>query len=247
VSVQAGPQRVSLYDQWNHDLLRECDLVITVSEPLQEWLGNYVDEQRIYLVPNGVPQRWVEADVSPVARRQLTPRPERSIAGFVGSLFEWLDQDLLIAAARTLPMVEFVLVGPQRRGVKVDQLQKMENVHIYPPVSFEEVPRYIKAMDVCLIPFKKDQISEAADPLKVYEYCALGKPVISTVGFRSGVAEVPAHVAEGATDFVSAIIAAVAEEDPEKQNARKVFARQHTWDVRADAFVNVLGDAYSRF
>jgi hypothetical protein len=246
ISVQAGPQRLDFYQQWNHDLLRESDLVTAVSEPLQDWLRGHFDPQRIYLVPNGVFSWWIDTEVTPLARRRLTPHPERCIAGFTGSLFEWLDQDLLVAAAKALPQVEFVLIGPQRRDVKVDRLQALENVHIHRPVPYEQVPRYIQAMDVCLIPRKKEEISEAADSLKVYEYCALGKPVVSTIHFRSGASNVPIVVAADATDFVSAIGSAVAGESSQKQAVRKAFARQHTWDVRADAFISAMEDAYAR-
>lgn len=237
LSVQAGPGRARLFAKWDVDLLGQCDLVATVSRPLLRHLEAQFTRGPIFLIPNGVQANWLDAPTKPVARASLTPRPERPLAGFLGSLYEWIDVELLIEAARARPGIEFVLVGPQRRGVKIDELLALPNVHWRPPVPFEQVPRVVRAFDVCLIPFKRDIIAEFADPLKLYEYCALGRPVVTTVEFQAEGPPPPAVVAPDAARFAAAVEAAAHGDSPQHQRDRVDFARRHTWEQRAEAFV----------
>lgn len=236
VDVQAGPGRIELFTRWDAELLAHCDVVTTVSEPLRRDLATRVPADRLALVPNGVCAEWLGRRVAPLERRQLTPHPQRPIAGFLGALFEWVDVDLIAAAARRLPDVEFAIVGPTRRGVSMAALAGLANVHCHPAVPFARVPEVIAAFDVSLIPFKRDLIAEFADPLKVYEYCALGRPVVSTVLFNAGGPEPPVSVAVGAEAFAEAIRRAL-REDSETQRAERIsFARRHTWEIRAEEF-----------
>ncbi|MBN1346934.1 MAG: glycosyltransferase [Phycisphaerae bacterium] len=232
VQVQAGPKGGSVFTEWDDQLLRCSDLVTAVSEPVLRDVSARFDPERVFLIPNGVPGEWVGALPRPVARDRLTDRPGRTIAGFLGSLFEWIDLDLLANAARTLPDVEFVLVGPTRRGVRLQALQALDNVKLLPPVPFADVPKVIQAFDVCLIPFRQDAIAEYADPLKVYEYCALGKPVISTVAFGVHGHPAPITVAQDAEAFAAAIRDAFEADSAEAKEQRIAFAADHTWHKR---------------
>jgi teichuronic acid biosynthesis glycosyltransferase TuaH len=237
IQVQAGPGRLGIFREWDEALLGTSDVVTTVSEPLRNHLAARFAPDRIFLVPNGVLHEWIDSPAPPVAREMLARRPERTIAGFLGSLFEWIDFGLLEKVARNLPQVEFVLVGPTRRGVRLDALAGMDNVRRLPPVPFSDVPKVIKAFDVCLIPFCRDVVAECADPLKVYEYCALGKPVVSTVEFKAHGRPAPVAVAGTAADFAAAVEGAVARDSAERRAERIAFARRHTWEQRADAFI----------
>lgn len=106
------------------------------------------------------------------------PRPR---AGLVGTLDDRLDVTLLTECARALPNVTFVLVGPIRRHrVDLNPLRALPNVHILPPCPHTEVPAIVAALDVCLIPYRLNQYTEALSPIKLYECLALGKPIVST-------------------------------------------------------------------
>jgi glycosyltransferase involved in cell wall biosynthesis len=241
IDVQAGPRRAELFRTWDAELLRISDVVCTVSEPLRRHLAGCCPAERLHLVPNGVCEEWLDAQVLPIDRRSLTPRPQAPIAGFLGALFEWVDLELIVETARRLPEVEFVIVGPTRRGVRVDRLHDVPNVRCHGAVPFDRVPATIAAFDVCLVPFKRDLISEYADPLKVYEYCALGKPVVSTVLFNAGGAEPPIAVATTAEAFAAAVSEAL-QDTPAERDRRIAFARRHTWGARARQFAQILAD-----
>jgi glycosyltransferase involved in cell wall biosynthesis len=246
IRVQAGPRGAEVFNDWDDALLRMSDVVTTVAEPLREHLVTRVDADRVFMVPNGVPSEWVDASFEAVSRESLGVGPDRPIAGFLGSLYEWIDLDLLAGAARALPEVEFILVGPTRRSVRLDTLEGIPNLRRLGPVPFSEVPRLIKAFDVCLIPFRRDVIAECANPLKVYEYCALGKPVVSTVGYDAGGKPSPITVAPTAAEFAAAVGRAAREDTPQEQARRIAFAREHTWERRGEDFIAAVESACAR-
>jgi glycosyltransferase involved in cell wall biosynthesis len=106
------------------------------------------------------------------------------IIGYVGVLREWVDLEPVFMALRDLDVeINMVVVGKEGRFDENVALAKncgvSDSVTFTGMVPYSQVPKYISAMDVCLIPFKDNAISEGALPLKLFEYMACEKPVIS--------------------------------------------------------------------
>ncbi len=238
IQVMAGAAPLEEFQAWDRALLERSDFVTTVSEPLRVHVEPIVGSERIHMLPNGVRSEWVDSPVEPVPRENLSPRPDRPLVGFLGALFEWIDVDLLAATAREMPDTEFVFVGPTRLGVSVSALKALPNADCLLPVPFSVVPSVIQAFDICLIPFRRDRIAECADPLKVYEYCSQGKPVVSTVGFCIHEERAPITVATTTQDTVRAIRTLLEKDRPDARRERIEFARRHTWERRADDLVH---------
>lgn len=150
-------------------LLRESDVVFATAEALVE-KAKRVRGGEVYYVPNGVDAARFGARVEPAGelRRVL----------YVGAIYEWLDEDLLVAVAAGRPDLEFRIVGPVRRPLP--RLEKMANVSIPGPVAAAEVPAEIAAAQLCVIPFRPGPLTEATDPLKLYEALIAGRPVLAT-------------------------------------------------------------------
>jgi glycosyltransferase involved in cell wall biosynthesis len=113
------------------------------------------------------------------AWRQRYPGP---IVGYLGAFEYFVDMDPVLSAAARLPEVTFLLVGGGRDLESVRRLARqasLENVVLPGPVSHRIGLDYVAAMDVCLIPFKRGPVADGACPLKLFEYAALRKPVIS--------------------------------------------------------------------
>jgi glycosyltransferase involved in cell wall biosynthesis len=104
----------------------------------------------------------------------------------------------------------------------------------------EQLPAYLMAFDVCLVPFKPGPLSAAVDPIKVYEYLAGGKPVVAAnlpeVQGRPGVWHT-----QGKQEFVKAIEEAL--DCPPDSEALRAYARQNTWRQRAEQLLQGLGFA----
>ena len=105
------------------------------------------------------------------------------IVGYLGAFEYFVDFDMVLAAARSCKEVTFLLVGAGRELATVRKRVAQEgltNVFLPGPVPHQLAFNYIAAMDVCLIPFRRSAVGEAACPLKLFEYAGSKKPVIST-------------------------------------------------------------------
>ena len=158
------------------------------------------------------------------------PRPR---VGYVGAIDERaFDAPLVAAAARLRPDWSFVLVGRSTPAAKHD-LAGLPNVHLFGPVDYSRVPSFYRAFDVCLIPYRTDGRAGYVQPKKLYEYLAVGKPVVSTLLPALGASDGPHRAAGTPADCTRAIEAALAETgSPELADARRAAASANTWDER---------------
>ena len=105
----------------------------------------------------------------------------KPIAGYYGALARWFDYELLRETARLRPDWSFVLIGPDHDGsLARSKLDRLPNVHWLGPRPYLALPGYLHRFDVATIPFAINDITLATSPLKLYEYFAAGRPVIST-------------------------------------------------------------------
>jgi glycosyltransferase involved in cell wall biosynthesis len=155
--------------QGEAELLRRADVVFATAEALVE-KARRVRDGEVHYVPNGVDSARFGAEFEP-------PGPLRRVL-YVGAIYEWLDEDLIVAVAGERPDLEFRIVGPLRRPLP--RLERMANVSIPGPVAAEEVPKEIAAAQLCMIPFRPGPLTEATDPLKLYESLIAGRPVLAT-------------------------------------------------------------------
>ncbi|MEO6928095.1 MAG: polysaccharide pyruvyl transferase family protein [Casimicrobiaceae bacterium] len=105
----------------------------------------------------------------------------KPIVGYFGALANWFDFDLLATVAKHRPDLEFVLIGPDYDATPdAVNWQSRPNVHRLGIVPYEDLPRWACWFDVGMIPFKVNAITESTSPLKLFEYMALGLPVVAT-------------------------------------------------------------------
>jgi len=155
----------------------------------------------------------------------------RPVVGYFGAIAGWTDLDLVREAARRRPQYTFVLLG-QNHDQDLAKLAAMENVRILGQRPYQEMPAYLREFDVCLIPLRLSGITGAADPVKLYEYFSLGKPVVATAMRELAAFGDLLYLAGGREDFIRRIDEAVAERDPQIRQRRIDFARANTWAAR---------------
>ena len=228
VSVHCRKAHEPAMRRWEKLLLRQCNNIFIIRDTLKNEIKN-TNAENISLIPNGVPAYWLETKVSGLSQ---TGRPQ---IGFVGSIYEWIDQELVCSVAQACPEMDFVLVGPTRKEVPVCSMQNMANITLKPPLTFDQVPNCMQSFDVCIIPFKQDVVSNCADPLKLYEYLALGKPVVSSVCFNS---DAPVYVGQSLGEFIAHIKTALNEPDHSKKY--REFASKYTWQKQARKVIETL-------
>src|SRR5207253_6580127 len=102
----------------------------------------------------------------------------RPVIGFFGLLAEWIDLELLAAIARRRPHWTLLLLG--KATVDTGALRALPNVRLLGQKPYAALRAYCRAFDVGLIPFRIDELTVKANPLKLREYLAAGLPVVST-------------------------------------------------------------------
>lgn len=130
-----------------------------------------VHASRITLVHNACKDGLPKVKVSPL-------RSIRPVIGYVGTLGGWFDWEIVLRLAYARPNCVFRLIGPL---FSKPLLALPPNVEIRPPLEHALALQAMRDFDVGLIPFKCNRLTASVDPIKYYEYRALGLPVISTV------------------------------------------------------------------
>ncbi len=160
-----------------HEILcREADHVFASAKALEDDCRQFTD--RVSYLPHGVQWEHFRTAVT-----ELPPHPADlptggAIAGFIGMLDTWVDQELLVAVARRIAPAHLVLIGAAR--VPVDRLLAEPNIHLLGRKAFAELPAYAAAFDVALIPFEVNELTVAVNPIKLREYLSAGLPVVTT-------------------------------------------------------------------
>jgi glycosyltransferase involved in cell wall biosynthesis len=155
--------------------------------------------------------------------------------GFVGTIDPlWVNLQLLDQLARLRPEWSVVLIGPLSK--QISQRDLPPRLVYLGPRPYSALPGYLKGLEVCLIPFRDNSISRSASPLKLYEYLAAGREVVTTPVPDPGPLAPYVRVAEGGLGFVRVIEEVLPGVGDPKASWRRVEAvREHSWDRRAES------------
>jgi glycosyltransferase involved in cell wall biosynthesis/predicted nucleic acid-binding Zn-ribbon protein len=221
--------------------LREADALAYVARRLAPLMAER--EDAIYL-PNGVEfEHFADESVAipddPDLRKALSRGTP--VAGYYGALAEWFDYSLLERLARARPDWTFVLIGPDYDGSLRDRpVLRLSNVFWLGPRKYPTLPGYLRAFDVATIPFVINDITLATSPLKLYEYFAGGKPVV-TSAMPECVAYPQVIAAETAEEWSAALDRAMRQSrDADFVGALRDLARENSWMTRARAAIEAL-------
>ncbi|WP_127590124.1 glycosyltransferase [Paenibacillus lautus] len=216
-------------------LLREAELVVTTSQHLYDWAAKY--NPATVLIRNAV-----NSDYFSKPPDEVLPELEsihQPIIGYYGAISDWFDIQLVESLARSRPEWTFVLIG-HTFGCDTSGIEELSNVLLLGEKPYRELPAYLHRFQVALIPFKKNELTQATNPVKLYEYLAAGKPVISTeLPEVRTVAGNIVTIANTEVQFEEAIEAALLESENSAIEQRQQFAELNNWGQRYEAL-----DAY---
>lgn len=217
-----------------HEMTRRVDHVVVTSRGLADEARAHGARSVLYL-PNGVDtERFAPGPLAPPAEYAGIPSPR---AVYVGAIEAWFDVELVRAAARALPRIAFVLVGPP--GTDLAALRGLDNVHLLGARPYEEVPRYLVNADVGIIPFRSNALTRFVNPIKLYEYLACGLPVVAVASEELEQLASPARLCRSEAEFVREVSEAT--EHPVDRQPLVAFARRADWRRRAARLVEVIG------
>ena len=100
--------------------------------------------------------------------------------GYIGTISGWVQVDLIFQVAKERKDIDFYFIGPIEAGLNIDMEKRPDNVIFTGTQPYYEIPTILKQLDVTIMPFEKSKLIESVNPVKIYEYLSLGKPVIAT-------------------------------------------------------------------
>jgi glycosyltransferase involved in cell wall biosynthesis len=218
--------------QMEKELFARADVSLVSARELYQRKKDF--SPRLAVVPNGADVEHFSSALKPglAVPPELAQLP-RPIIGYIGAVSPWLDQEMLAEAARAHPEWSFVLIGPVDTGVSL--LSSLPNVLLPGRRPYSELPAYLGCFDIAVIPVRINSLTTGVNPVKLYEYLAAGRPVVSSDlpevrAFRPQVA-----IAKSSTEFVSRLEEELAADSPGKRAERLLIAGQHSWKARAEA------------
>ncbi|MCX6999894.1 MAG: glycosyltransferase [Candidatus Sumerlaeota bacterium] len=209
-------------------LLTAADIVFTGTHTLYEEKRNL--RRDATFVPCGVD---FEKFYKPEGSSPL-PEPDdirtlpKPLIGYIGTLSERIDTDIIAGLAMRLPRASIVLIGPVHRGL--DDLPHLPNIHYLGLKRHDDLPAYLHYFKVALLPFKLTKAAKAINPVKTLEYLAAGCLVVSTaipdvVRFYSGVVE----IASSREDFIEKTVRLIEGNEAWRVKRGIELARHASW------------------
>jgi hypothetical protein len=210
-------------------LTRRADLVFVASDTLLE-------KKRALNPHTHVSPHGVDYDHFVKAQDPALPIPEdaaglpRPVIGFFGLIERWIELDLVKYLAEQRPHWSFLMIG--RIAVPEAEVPRLPNIHFIGRRPYETLPAYGKAFTVAIIPYHLTQQVLHSNPIKLREYLAMGRPIVSVSApeidkFADWVA-----IARTREEYLAKLDAAVANGLPPEQAKRQTdFASTMTWDA----------------
>ncbi len=238
-SAFSGVPREQL-QRMEHDLVKRAAVVFTSSEELCR--ERQAVNPRTFFVSHAV-------DVSHFSRA-LDPRtvvPEdlqrlpRPVIGFFGLIQDWVDLPLIREVALARPDWSLVLLG--RVATDLSPLKGLPNVHLLGQKPYELLPDYCKGFDVGIIPFKRNELTRKANPLKLREYLAAGLPVVSTDLPEVRKYRDLVRIAYDLIGFVKEIDQSLTERGSSFAVARTDAMKPESWEARVEELSTLITSA----
>jgi glycosyltransferase involved in cell wall biosynthesis len=196
-----------------------------------------------HLVPNAADyEHFARAADRALASPEVAGLP-RPVLGFAGNfLASKVDFELLEGVARTLPSWTLLLIGPPapETASAIQRLARQRNVHWLGEKPYAELPRYVAAFDVGLIPYVSNAYTRSCFPLKTYEYLAARKPVVASGLPELANMEPDVVLADDAASFISAVVVTAGRNTEADRLRRRAVAARNTWDKKTERLLELV-------
>lgn len=157
--------------------------VVTTATKLYEETVRIRGDKRAALVTNGVEFDHfsdIKCDKVPDEIKEIV-ESDKKVIGYFGALAKWFDYELIEKLSKEFTEYEIILIGiDYDKSLGKSGILDLPNVHYLGTRNYTELPTYAKFFDVATIPFVINDITEATSPVKLFEYMALGKPIVTT-------------------------------------------------------------------
>ena len=223
--------------QYDQKLKATADLTVFVNKMLYDEESSQC-RRAIYL-DHGVDfDMFASAEGSKNKPREMHDI-KRPIVGFFGGIDEHTsDIELVKKVTHLLPEMNFVFVG--KASVDCNGLFSKKNVWMLGQKPYEQIPHYGKCFDVAIMPWKQNRWIQACNPIKLKEYLALGKPIVSTPFVELQQYRDVVYEANTPREFAECIKKALAEDNVQRVAARREKVEHASWESKAQLVLEEL-------
>ena len=225
---------------YDNELKKQADLTLFVSYELFKFEKKhckkalYLDHGVDYdLFANADSLQKIPEDIQSI---------KKPIIGYFGAISgaNTVDIELIEKLADSLPNMSFALIGKAASDYK--DLRAKPNVWMLGQKPYEQIPNYGRCFDVAIMPWRQNHWVEACNPIKLKEYLALGKPIVSTPFTELNKYLDVTYQAKNPEDFVNCIIQAIHEDDGHKTMLRRKKVQPFSWESKAEMVIKELAD-----
>lgn len=244
----------SILKRFEKKILRESDIVVTVSEVLKKELIEFgVNQEKIMVLPNGVdPTFFINDSEKGGEIREKYHIPEnKNVVGFAGTFGNWHGIDELTDAIVQLKEdnFEFLLMGDGMMRKRMEEtLKNREDVHFLGKVPFEQMPAHLSACDILIISNSwnpNDNRPFFGSPTKLFEYMSMSKAIVASDLMQIGQILENGKTAvlfpTGNTRAMADAVRYLGENQELRtqlgEMARKVVSEKYTWERNASKVI----------
>jgi len=221
------------------ELFRKADLVVVSAEKLYESKLKF--NPNTFIIRHGVdfPHFRTALDEATTIPAEIKDLP-KPVIGFHGLLADWVDYELIKKTAAHFSGGSIVLIGKIAVDAekKIKILDNISNIHFLGRKPYSELPAYCKGFDVALNPFAINELTLAANPLKVREYLAAGLEVVSTDIPEVRILDY-CRIGKTPDDFIFQIQDALLHPKPKTEISDSV--KSESWEARIDDLREIIG------
>jgi glycosyltransferase involved in cell wall biosynthesis len=218
-----------------------ADIVLTVNDHIREKYENI--NSNIHVIRNATNyDNFDRNEYKSIDVFEKMKNSKKPVIGYSGlANMSRIDSDLLDFLLEQRPDWQFVFIGPAKPDF-IKRYSHYRNVHFFPPVNYQELPDYIHYFDVAIVPFKINDHTKGNDLLKLHDYLAMGKPVVSTdIGGADDLRDV-IRIAGGPSDFRDAIEESLHNDTQQNVSKRKNVALTNSWHIRIKELEELIRD-----
>ncbi len=219
----------------------KADILFTNSKKNKKYLEN--STTHVTFIPNGVDKEFFNLQEKKIPQDiKSLPQP---IIGYAGKIAKRIDVELLSFLAKELPKVSFVLIGQFLDKKWVRPLFKFKNIYFLGDKHYTQLPHYLTNFDICMIPHNVGSLENEGDPIKLYEYLAVGKPVVTTNIAGVDVFKDVITIAKTKEEFLEGIIYWLREIKKDEKlgvKLRNSLPVSCSWAYKADLMIKTIVD-----
>lgn len=212
-------------EEFEVDLIKKSDVVFATSHKLIEKFEG--ERNDIKYLPNGVNMDDFSIEVYECPD-DIKDIKDEKICIYIGAIAEWIDFDKVKKVINQMSDVNFVFIGPKH--VDFSEIESNKNVRYLGKKPYKELIKYLKYSNVAWIPFVRNNLTDAINPVKLYEYLAAGVPTVTTRFKEIEYLDGPFEICDNENELICSLNKCI-NEFYDKKNLVS-YANNNNWDKR---------------